>query len=201
MMQRMASRRSPQSRTATLFSFLLVHAWSIAVLQAVPQAGATGDAALRGFRASLDSYVALRTRIRGEVPPLQVTPDAKEIAQRSDALSNAIIRGRQNVRAGQFFDTAAAAAIRQSLAAALKSSDDAAIRALLDADMTTFTGIKVHARFPVGYLLPTTPPTLLQALPPLPPQLEYRFIGRTLVLRDIDAALIIDYLVNALPPR
>ena len=33
-------------------------------------------------------------------------------------------------------------------------------------------------------------------------QLEYRFIGRTLILRDIEAAMILDYLPNALPaPR
>src|SRR5262245_6869416 len=116
MMRGMASRRSLRSRTPTLLSFILVHAWSIAiaVLQAAPQAGADSDATLRGFRAALDNYVALRTRVASEVPPLRVTPDAKEIAQRSDALSHAIVRGRQNVRAGQFFDAAAAAAIRQS---------------------------------------------------------------------------------------
>ena len=197
----MVSRRSPHLRTAALFSVVIFHASTsgAASSQGTPAPGQ--DAALNVFRAALDGYAGLRTRISSEVPPLRVTPDAREIAQRSDALSNAIMRGRQNARAGQFFDRDAAAFIRRSLAAALVSSDDVAIRALLDADQTTFTGIKVHARFPVGYLLPTTPPTLLAALPTLPPQLEYRFIGRTLILRDIDAALILDYLVDALPPR
>jgi hypothetical protein len=42
-------------------------------------------------------------------------------------------------------------------------------------------------------------PTLLQALPALPRELEYRFSGRHLVLIDIHANLVVDILKNALP--
>jgi hypothetical protein len=47
--------------------------------------------------------------------------------------------------------------------------------------------------------LPTMPPDLLAALPRLPPGLEYRFINRDLVLRDLDANLIIDFVPEAIP--
>ena len=47
--------------------------------------------------------------------------------------------------------------------------------------------------------MPTMPPELLAALPRLPPELEYRFIDRDLVLRDIDANLIIDFVPEAIP--
>ena len=159
------------------------------------------DRELAGFRAAVDGYVALRTRIRREVPPLRVTPSAKEIADRSDALARAVTRARQNAAQGQFFNASAAGAIRGTLAAALAAGDEPGIRALLDEDMTSFDSVRVHARYPVGFVLASTPPTLLHALPPLPPQLEYRFIGRALILRDIEAALIIDYLPDALPAR
>jgi hypothetical protein len=135
------------------------------------------------------------------VPPLRVTPNAQEIAQRSDAIARAITRVRQNARPGQFFDAASSAAIRRSLAAALAATDDAGVRALLAEDMTSFGDLKVHARYPVAFVLPTMPAVLLQALPTLPPQLEYRFIGRALILRDIDAALIVDYLPDAISAR
>jgi hypothetical protein len=36
-------------------------------------------------------------------------------------------------------------------------------------------------------------------LPPVPKELEYRLVGRSLVLRDRDAALVVDYLPEALP--
>ena len=36
------------------------------------------------------------------------------------------------------------------------------------------------------------PPSLLLNLPKLPKELEYRFVGRELILRDIAANLIVD---------
>ena len=46
---------------------------------------------------------------------------------------------------------------------------------------------------------PRLPPQLMELLPPLPKQLEYDFIGRTLVLRDIDADVVVDFVPDALP--
>jgi len=47
--------------------------------------------------------------------------------------------------------------------------------------------------------LQSTPPTLLLNLPELPKGLEYRILGRELVLRDTDANIVVDYIPNALP--
>src|SRR5262245_57779603 len=176
-----------------------IWARSIAAAQSAPTAPQANDTQLAAFRSALDGYVALRTRLRGEVPPLRVTPNAQEITERSDALARAVSRARRTATQGQFFDASAAAAIRQTLAAVLAAGNEQGIRALLEEDMTSFSGVRVHARYPVGFVLASTPPTLLHALPPLPPQLEYRFIGRALILRDIEAALIIDFLPDALP--
>jgi hypothetical protein len=201
----MTSGRPPHLGASAFIFLCIAQLWSIALAmpmaQTPPAPVAAGDQAFAGFRAALDGYVALRTRVRDEVPPLRVTPNAQEIAQRSDALARAVARARRNDRSGQFFDTAAASAIRRSLAAALASTDDVGVLGLLNEDMTSFKEVRVHARYPVGYVLPTMPAVLLQALPPLPRQLEYRFIGRALILRDIDAAMIVDYMPDALPAR
>ena len=45
------------------------------------------------------------------------------------------------------------------------------------------------------------PPLLLTQLPPLPPELQYRFLGRALILLDADANLIVDVVPDALPER
>ena len=42
-------------------------------------------------------------------------------------------------------------------------------------------------------------PSFMGVLPPLPEELEYRFADRDLVLIDIQADLVVDILVNALP--
>ena len=46
---------------------------------------------------------------------------------------------------------------------------------------------------------PRVPPRLMEVLPPLPKQLEYDFTARALVIRDVDADVVIDYIPDALP--
>jgi hypothetical protein len=46
---------------------------------------------------------------------------------------------------------------------------------------------------------PRVPPLLVEALPPLPRQLEYDFVGRVLILRDVDAEVVADFVPDALP--
>ena len=41
--------------------------------------------------------------------------------------------------------------------------------------------------------------SVLAALPPLPHELQYRFVGRDLVLVDTHADLVVDILRNAVP--
>jgi hypothetical protein len=57
----------------------------------------------------------------------------------------------------------------------------------------------VHLRLPVSMQMATMPPALLEVLPTLPKELEYRILGRYLVLRDVDASLILDYIPLAVP--
>jgi hypothetical protein len=58
----------------------------------------------------------------------------------------------------------------------------------------------VNERWP-GTALTTMPPDLLAILPPLPRELEYRFVHRDLVLWDVRADLIVDVLRDAIPMR
>jgi hypothetical protein len=42
-------------------------------------------------------------------------------------------------------------------------------------------------------------PSMLAGLPQLPPELEYRFLGRHLILVDVLANVVVDVLYDALP--
>jgi hypothetical protein len=42
---------------------------------------------------------------------------------------------------------------------------------------------------------------LLNNLPRLPDNLQYRFMGRHVILMDGDTRLIVDYILNVLPPH
>jgi len=61
------------------------------------------------------------------------------------------------------------------------------------------TKIQVNGRYPDTVPLSTMPPDMLAALPALPEELEYRFVGDRLVLLDTKAHLIIDFVENVLP--
>ena len=58
--------------------------------------------------------------------------------------------------------------------------------------------LQVNDAYPPATPLQSTPPSLLLNLPPLPPDLEYRVVGHALILRDIDANLIVDFIPNAI---
>ena len=167
-----------------------------------PSAGPGADAAaLTKFSESVANYLALRKKISEEIPPIKVTPHASEINAASDALARAVERARPNARQGGFFTPEIAGAFRRTLELALRKTDRAALLALINEEPGALRRPTVHMRFPAGDILATTPAALLQSLPPLPKELEYRFVGRVLVLRDIDAALVLDYISPALPAQ
>lgn len=159
-----------------------------------------GDApALQHFNDAVDRYVALRTRLQREVPALRVTDESAEINNRSDMLAAAVERARGAAPQGEFFDAAAARIIRARLSEALDGGSVAALLARINDEPILHRPPAVHLRYPAGLSLATMPANLLEVLPKIPRGLEYRFAGRALILRDRDAALILDYLPEALP--
>jgi hypothetical protein len=59
---------------------------------------------------------------------------------------------------------------------------------------------RVNDTYPRTVEYPIMPPSLLAALPPLPDELQYRLVGRTLILWDHHADLVVDVMADALPP-
>ncbi|MBA2604621.1 MAG: hypothetical protein H0U94_13625, partial [Acidobacteria bacterium] len=58
---------------------------------------------------------------------------------------------------------------------------------------------RVNERYPDTVPFASMPPQVLSMLPKLPLELEYRFIGERLILLDVHAHLIVDFIDNALP--
>lgn len=46
---------------------------------------------------------------------------------------------------------------------------------------------------------PSWPPHLLAVLPPLPDELQYRFMNHDLILWDVHVNIIVDFIKGALP--
>ena len=72
---------------------------------------------------------------------------------------------------------------------------------MCSSDLLQGGGLQVNANYPDGLPLQSMPPSLLLNLPRLPKELEYRFVGRELILRDTQANLIVDVIPDLSMPQ
>jgi hypothetical protein len=61
------------------------------------------------------------------------------------------------------------------------------------------TKVSVNARYPDTVPVSTVPPPILQTLPKLAEDLEYRFVGENLIILDSHAHVIADFIPDAFP--
>jgi hypothetical protein len=168
---------------------------AVLTVQPVNQSAAT----LADFQKRIEAYVQARERAIAGVPPLRETPTPADIGAREEALGHAIRTSRSSARPGDLFGPAASiirTIVRQDYA-----RRSAAERQALRAEVPHVGRVLVNTPYPATMALATVPPILLQELPRLPEVLEYRFMGRHLVLRDVPANLIVDLVDKALPAR
>jgi hypothetical protein len=59
--------------------------------------------------------------------------------------------------------------------------------------------VTVNGRYPDNVPISTVPPQVLQSLPRLSEDMEYRFVGDNLILLDAHAHIIADFIGEALP--
>lgn len=161
--------------------------------------GAGGQQGLADFAARIQNYLDVRRVAAQTVPPLAVTGDRAATIAASDALAAAIARARAGARQGDIFTPQIAAALRAAVASGCGQRFDELRRDLAEDTTVPLPPPAINARWPIGAPLPTMTPDVLRALPTLPPELEYRFMGRALALRDIDANLILDFVNDAIP--
>jgi hypothetical protein len=163
-------------------------------------AGATAEVtAITEFNAAIAKYMAMRRGLASEVTGPVKDSSSSQVTNASDALAGAIQRARRDAHVGSIFNAHVAALITHRIADAVRDEKLMPVLAQVDDDGVAGPSPKVHLRLPVLAQMATMPASLLSVLPPLPKELEYRILGRYLVLRDIDASLVIDYIPAAVP--
>jgi hypothetical protein len=150
------------------------------------------------FKERVGKYMQLHQRLEKQAPPLKKTDDPAEIKASQDALATAIRAARANAQQGEIFTPEIAQLLRRLMYPEVRGSEGAVTRKTIKDDAPAAITLKVNARYPESAPLPTVPPNLLGSLPQLPKDLEYRIIGRDLILRDVHANLIVDFLPKAI---
>jgi hypothetical protein len=166
------------------------------------------DPTFEPLRATLQAYIdqtqpfrkqaaQVAESVPGKAAP---TPAAEEaVRARQNTVADALqTKLRANAKPGDILTPAIAEAIKHQLEAALAS-----VRRDLILDELAE---QVEGRPPQGtpvinqpLAAPRVPPRLMEVLPALPKQLEWDFAGRTLILRDVDADVVVDYIPDAIP--
>lgn len=161
-----------------------------------PQAS---DPMRQTFLQRVDDYVALHRRVEAPLPPSVVTADVEAIFARRNALAAAIRAARPEARRGDVFSPPTAQYFKELVAEALRKGAIRNMLAIVEDENTVHVPARVNADYPAGRSIAMMPPCLLAALPPLPPELRYGFVGRDLILWDVEAGLIVDFVPHAIP--
>ena len=154
---------------------------------------------LADFARRVQAYVDLKNAAATAVLPLVPLRDPAEIRRRTEALATVIRSARWYGRQGDLFTPEVAQLVRRAIRTGCEG-DYARLLALTREELTApLPEPVVHGSWPSGAPVPMMLPGMLAALPPLPDSLRYRFMNRALVVLDIDANLIVDFVPDAIP--
>jgi hypothetical protein len=167
------------------------------------RAGAVNEygAATKAFLDRVQEYMIFHNNVEKMVPSLTQTSSPEEIAKREAALGAMLIERRPDAKEGDFFIEEyrpyLIKIIREDMA-----KRPVADRKALIVELPKDVAIGANMVYPPQLPLATFPGKLLEALPELPKGLEYRIVGRHLILRDVTGNVIVDILRDVFPiPR
>ena len=163
------------------------------------------------FTAKVNEYTKLVDRLAKEVGKLPDKAEPEAINAHKRALADAIRNARAGAKQGDIFVAAEQPQFRHIVRSETKGPDGKSARKTIvednprkpasaqeDDHKTPPVRLAVNATYPDGAPRSTVPPTLLLRMPKIPETVEFRFVGKALVLYDARANLIVDFIPDVL---
>jgi hypothetical protein len=166
---------------------------------ATPETREADEAAVDQFKKDVDLYVELHKRVEKAQPKLSNNASIQDIDRHQRAMLQAVASARPDARRGEIFKPAMEQAVRRMLVRVFEGVEGRQQRDSIMDENPAGIHVKVNGRYPDEVPLASMPPEVLAALPKMPEELEYRFIGEALAIMDVHAHLVVDYIPNALP--
>lgn len=152
------------------------------------------------FSKRVADYESLRHTVERTLPRRDEKATPEDVVGQRRALAEGIRKSRAAAQAGDLFTPETQQLIRARLAKLFATPKvGASAKAAVNEENPRGIRVTVNAAYPDGAPLTTMPPEVLSNLPNLPEKLQYHFVGRTLILLDADARIIVDFMPNAMP--
>jgi len=151
------------------------------------------------FVKRIEDYVALHKKLEATLPPRPEHATPQQVDAHAKALSRLLAEARPRAKQGDMLPAETRAYLRRQIARGLSGPDAPAVRQSIMEDNPGKVKLQVNGRYPDGVPLTTMPAPVLAELPRLPEDVEYRFIGDRLILLDVHAQLVVDFMDAAIP--
>ena len=181
-------------------AWLVIGSMAFAVAQAPVAKGTRAEdpKTIQGFESRLDDYVRLRDKQGGGTN--KPTQSAADLKARQESLATKVKNARASAKHGDIFDDESTELFKRELRRNFRGPSGQRIRVSLQhAEPLPKLHLNVNDVYPEQVPLQSMPPTLLLNLPPLPNDIQYRLVGRDLILYDAETNLIVDYIHEAMP--
>ena len=147
----------------------------------------------------LQAYFDLHKRIEDQLPKLKDEASPEEIDKIQRQFEQQMREARKTARQGDIFTPEAQAVIKRLLVAVFEGEEGKALKATVLDENPVGMKLTVNMRYPDTVPVSTMPPEVLQTLPKLAEDMEYRFIGRHLIILDAHAHVVADFIPDAIP--
>ena len=155
--------------------------------------------AFKDFQERVNSYVQLRRSTEAGVPAAKPTDNPEQIKARKLLLAQKMMGVRKDAKRGDIFTHEIGAEFRRQIDQAFSGPKGRELRRTIQQGSPVKLRLYVNTTYPEDFPVTTMPPTLLAALPVLPPEVEYRVVGRYFVLQDAELRLILDFIPEGYP--
>jgi len=142
-------------------------------------------------------YVETHRRLAAAIEQ-PLCSEAEELTRQADVLGAAIREARPRAKEGDIFTLAASEMFRARIAAIVRRTNFD-VAAFLERHSGEGEELEVHVFGALPWRTHLALMPIIRQLPELPPELEYEFVGRHLVLMDVGANIVVDVLRDALP--
>jgi hypothetical protein len=155
---------------------------------------------MAAFSERVKAYVELRKTVISGVPKLSDQATPIEIDQHQRELLTRMSKARAGAKQGELFTPDMQVVVRTLMKRLFATTESRTqLRQSVMDENPTNLRVAVNSRYPDAVPLSTMPPEVLKNLPRLPEELEFRFVGATLILLDPQAHMVVDFVPNALP--